>query len=347
MKKYNVILITIDSLRADHLNTYGYKYVTSPNLTEFAKDGVIFSKAFSLGSHIMTAFPSILSFNEILSNKTIFLSQVLQAHGFLTLGIHSNPFLRDYHKGFDIFIDLGDISFKLKYDKNENFQNIIKKFVKLLLPYGSIRRFIAYEFSKLYQALIARQKAPYASCEVKHERVLNLLKRNKSPFFLWLHYMDVHKPYLPPLKYISNLNSLKIYFLNQKLMRACKTNKPHIISEKEINYLIYLYDNAIRYLDDEIGKFINKLKKININITNTFFIITADHGEEFKEYGNLGHPPGKKNDVLLHVPLVICGPNLSPRVINKRVFLKGIGPTILKLLNLPLPDKIRNRIFFC
>ena len=153
-------------------------------------------------------------------------------------------------------------------------------------------------------------------------------------------------PYIPPVGFRPEINSFKIYILNQKLLKASKTYNSSLISKKEITSLIELYDHSLRYLDSEFAKFIHTIEEMDIDEHNTFFIITSDHGEEFKEYGGIGHNnPNTKNDVLRRVPLIFRGPKIVANIIENNVTLHGLCPTILYLLRLPVPCRLRKRVF--
>jgi arylsulfatase len=338
----NLVLLTLDSLRADHMGIYGYNKNTSLNMDVFSKNGYIFFKAYSEGSHTSTSFPSILSFDTRIKKNTVFLSQVLKANGYVTCGIHSNPFLQKYKIGFDHYLDLEDLTI---LSENKGKMNILSNFQNKFFN-GKKRRMVAYEFSKLYQAFIAKKRTPYARCEIVNDRAIDLLKKIERPFFIWLHYMDVHMPYIPPSGFRPRINSLKIYTLNQKLLRASRTGDSSSISDEELDSLIDLYDYSLRYFDSEFAKFIRELRKLGIDAGNTFFIVTSDHGEEFKEYGGIGHNnPANVNEFLLHVPLIIIGPDINKKIISEKVTLQGLCPTILKLLDLKIPSRLRERIF--
>ena len=122
--KKNVILITIDSLRADHLSCYGYERGTSPNIDRLAEQGIIFKQAISNGGHTRIAFPSLFTSTYFFSGKFLektregfiirlfddrpYLPEILKMNGYKTAGFHSNPFLTErfgYAKGFDILYD--------------------------------------------------------------------------------------------------------------------------------------------------------------------------------------------------------------------------------------------------
>jgi arylsulfatase A-like enzyme len=346
MREKNLVYITIDSLRYDHLSINGYNRKTDSHLSKFTKEGRIFMNAFANGSNTETSFPSILSFQKKLSHETVFISEVLKSHGYSTVGTHSNPYLRLYQKGFQVFCDLEEVPVDFNSDSYVSFRYALKSIIEKLLPYHSIRRESVYELSKLYQFFIAQKRTPYVNAEVVNEKALFFVKKAKPPFFLWLHYMDVHMPYLPPLEYRPSSDTFTTYLLNQRLLKACAKKSGNIFSKSELQKLINLYDGSIRYLDKQIGLLIVELEKMGINQDNTVFIFTSDHGDEFGDYGGIGHPPFRDNESLLHVPLMMVGPNIQREHVEEKITLDYINPNILKLLDFPIPEKVKSKVLF-
>ena len=314
----NVILITIDSLRADKLGCLGYNRRITPNLDKIAKEGCLFSQAISVSHSTRTSFPGIFAsmypfvFLKLTDKgymqipegvKTI--TEVLKEGGYYTLAFNSNPlltFYRNYHKGFDHCEGL------LEKEKLRIFKSGLQYVKKLLFK---------------------KPILPYPTPEQVNTRVISLLKKNKKyPFFLWIHHMNVHSPYYPPKRFLkgisNNISNSEMIELEQK------RTKPDEVTKRDLKKLIDLYDAEIKYVDYYIGKFIEELKNIGIDFNNTFFIITSDHGEEFKEHGGLGHP-AKLYDELIRVPLIIVGPELNKCIIKEQCSLLSLPPTILSL----------------
>jgi arylsulfatase A-like enzyme len=153
-------------------------------------------------------------------------------------------------------------------------------------------------------------------------------------------------PYLPPLDYRPPIDTFTTYFLNQRLLRTCARKSRNVFSKNEVQKLIDLYDGAINYLNNQIKSLLERLEKIGVNPDNTYFVITSDHGDEFGEEGGIGHPPFRDIEALLHVPLIIIGPNLSQEKITEKITLDYLNPNIIKLLNLPVPNKLQSKIIF-
>jgi arylsulfatase A-like enzyme len=172
-----------------------------------------------------------------------------------------------------------------------------------------------------------------------NKHAIRWVKNQKSKFFLWLHYMDVHEPYAPP--YYEN-NKIVMY------LTAKYRDFPNMLTKKEIQKLINLYDLEIKYTDKALNSFIQDLKKIG-KYDNSIIIISADHGDAFGEHDTLGHG-GKFRaqlyDEVIHVPLIISGLNKKGIIIDRQVQLLGLAPTICELVNIKSPPHFFGRSFF-
>lgn len=341
----NIILITVDCLRADHLSSLGYAEKTTPNLDRFAKEGVLFTRAFSFGSCTPTSVvPLLLSSPAVMyylhgSTKTgdawldryretvrmlnglkISLPGALRMQGYETAAFHSNTFLSRYYgfgEGFSHFDDSFSTYGVKKHSK-------MREKGRVML----IRNRTLYKLARRIYSLIYSNAVPYERAGTINEKVVSWLKMKKpDKFFVWIHYMDAHVPYKPPKDFRPPISSVKMSNLSRKIM-----NKEDI-SDSELKQLMELYNGGIKYVDHEIKHLIDELDEMKI-LEDTIIIITADHGEEFGEHEGFIHSPVKLYDELIHVPLIIhnsgyCG------TIDEPVSLIDIAPTIMDVLNLP------------
>lgn len=344
---HNIVLITIDCLRADHVSCLGYHRKTTPTIDELSEKGVLFSTAISNGPYTATSFPSILTSTYALMSppveeKTSFLSyerpsiaEIFQKNGYMTAAFHSNPLLSDffgYDKGFDLFQDHvrktnshGFISkhkrkIKRKYANEPRFYRIFKR----------AESFFSRKKSEL--AIYLKRYAPYEKAETINREALEWIAsagQNEKNFFIWIHYMDVHTPYLPPQSLLKHISAVRLWRESETKGEVSSTN---------LKRLIKLYDEEIRYTDHELGVFLKNLQELDVGLHNTSVIVTSDHGDEFMEHGGLGHGPitvrPKLYDELLRVPLVIAGESLPRKKVDNQVSLLDLGPTILELVGL-------------
>lgn len=321
----NVILITVDCLRADHLKCLGYHRNTSPFLDDLSKKSLFCTHAFANGPNTRHSVPSFLSstppllFNQEANGGRFHpgrksIAEVLKSQGFSTGGIHSNPYVSafyGYNRGFDYFNDflLGQVEDDVK-------KNPIQKKIQ--------------ETIKGVKALVFQQ-LPHETAETVNKEVFRWLEGNEGPFFLWVHYMDVHMPYVPPNSYLKDLG-IKSYIHARKIWMGKKIDDVKLrddIKDEEIKDYINLFDGTIRYTDEKIKELIDHIEK---RCSDTLFIITADHGEEFREHGGLSHGE-KLYDELIHVPLFLYGKMIDPAVFDTVVSLLDVAPTILDVLN--------------
>lgn len=288
----NVILLTADALRADHLSCYGYHRETSPAIDELAAESIHFENAYSASSHTRESVPAMLTGeypdvavdeNYNLAMDTI--ASTLSEQGFATGAFHSNPFLSrafGYDRGFDVFDDdlhLGQ-----------------HKLVALA-----------------QRALDKLRNRHYARAEEINERSLawiDSLEDGKS-FFLWNHYMDTHGPYEPPKRYLTSHGGKDVTDVNAYALYQKAVDEPDSISDTEKDILKHLYAGEIRYLDEKIGEFLSTLRDRGL-LNRSLLIFTADHGDAFGERGYYEHPR-YLHDELIHVPLLVRTPNQTSR----------------------------------
>ncbi len=333
----NVILITIDCLRADHLGCMGYHRNTSPFLDKLAKKGLFFKNAFSNGPNTRHSVPSFLSstypllFNDEALGKGFHkgrksIAEVLKNHGYTTGGIHSNPYVSKFYKydrGFDYFNDflIGRVEEDIKR------KTLTKKY---------------HELMKGVRALFFHQ-LPHETGKNINKETFQWLEQIREPFFLWIHYMDVHMPFVPPNRHLKKIN-VKTYSHYKKIWMGKKINdikSRDKISESQLKDYINLYDGSIRYTDEIIETLINKIEK---NYPETIFIITSDHGEEFREHGDLSHIE-KLYDELLHIPLIFYGKNIKNKIVEKPISLLDLAPTLLSFLGIKEKKSFQGKNF--
>lgn len=301
----NIILLTIDALRSDHLSYKGYDKKTTPNLDRIAKNNTVVSNAISASSHTREAIPALLTgktpSNAIdgsyrLNSKNI--ATYLGNQDFRTGAFHSNPYISrayGFDEGFEEFDD------DLRLGGN---------------------RLVALA----QRAIDKLRNRHYASADEINSRSMEWIDSIKEfeNFFVWNHYMDVHGPYNPPGEFGEVTVSDK---KAQNLYQKCVKN-PNEITEDEKNLLIDLYDGEIRYVDKYLGKFVSALKKRSL-LDESLLVITSDHGDAFGEHGYYGHPRYLHNE-LLKIPLIIIRPENSSQVLNFPVSTLDIVVTIIE-----------------
>jgi len=339
--KPNIILIVIDALRADHLSCYGYHKLTCPSLDKFSEECILFKSAFSASPSTVGSIPSILtglypSFHGtgvdgnlfILSDEIPTLPETLKKEGYTTIGFNTNPYMagnHGYNRGYISYFDL--FPSEKKIGLFERAWRYAKK--KILI----------YRYHSYFKGIICSKDV--------NKQIQKCLKNlGKKPFFMWVHYMDVHAPYLPREPYFSYYSSDKpkdqITSFKEHLNKiyAKLYKDPNSITLEERQLIINCYDSEIRYFDHNFKNLLHQLRKYGF-LNNTVIILTSDHGEEFWEHGKWGHYMRMYN-VNVHVPLLIRHPQLSikRKIISKQVRTIDIFPTVLDILNIKPRDHL-------
>lgn len=310
---FNIVLITIDTLRADHLSCYGYERATSPHIDTIAQQGILFKNVIAPSS--WTA-PSMVS---------LFTSTYPINHGV----IHGLDFMKK--KGFsqEVFSEnLTTLPATLKKQGYTTFG--VSSNHTLTAEFGFARGFDYFNYVN------------WQSADLINEIVYSWEEKiNKaSRFFLWVHYIDPHYPYHPQspwIEHYSSRNATDIAQLSRMpqgaLVRTAEKN-PEILST-----ILALYDSEINYVDSHVGQLIKKFELDK----NTLLIITSDHGEQFLEHGRIGHAINLHKEEL-HIPLIIKFPDVSKmQSIERQASLLDIMPTILQAVNTDQPEQIIGR----
>jgi len=316
--KRNIVLITIDSLRADHCSFMGYYRKTTPTIDKMARTGLYFENAIAASvptmPSMMACFTGEYTLNnafdftaenwrkEIASRKT--LAQVLQRKGYETVAFHTNPGLSSYYgfnKGFNYFHDFlkDEMIVALTTDSTIKRRFLsIKKILK--------RESDCMPWEKYYGQIIQRVKE---------------LRKLRTPYFLWVLLLDTHTPYYPPRDF-RKWSRANFFSLTWQFYRMGK----RIGEPKVRNNLINAYDDCILYVD----KFIEKISH-DLEDDDPIFIIHADHGDGFGEHCFYSHNTPMLYEELIHVPLVIYNADVKGKV-EEPVSLLGLAPTILELI---------------
>lgn len=311
----NVVLLTVDALRADHCSCYDYDRKTTPFLDSLADAGVRVIDAFSASSHTREAIPAMLSgqyphraVGADFRLAADSLPELLPSE-YRTGAFHSNPFLSRAY-GFDAGFDAFDDDLFL----------------------GN-RRYLALA-QRLFDKLRDRHYAPAETINSRATSWLDGL--DGGPFFLWNHYMDPHGPYHPPADYADTFGPTTDGARAAKQLYHRATSRPNEISDAERRELIDSYDAEIRYLDDCLADFIDTLESMGLR-EETLVIVTADHGDAFGEEGRFGHPRHLL-DALVCVPMVLDGPTVPPTEVAGPASLLDVAPTILEVAGVSTAD---------
>jgi len=308
-RKPNILLIGIDSLRADHMSCYGYPKLTTPHMDRFAQGGTLFERTYSAYIPTTSGYGSMLTGMDVISTQMVALRhkgplrpevatlpEILKGEGYNTtcVGFRGNPASR----GFDTYIDFSG--------------------------WGSWNEGRSPKAENLNEVTIPE---------------LNRLAKEKEPFFLFLRHMDPHAPYLPPapferMFYHGNECNPRNHSMDPVMsFRPFRdffaTWMPPGISDKD--YVIAQYDGAIAYMDAAIQTILNAVETQGL-LDNTIIVINSDHGETLYDHDCYFDHHGMY-DQTLHVPLILHYPGKVPA--GKRVSgfnrQQDLVPTLLEL----------------
>lgn len=323
----NCVLLTVDSLRADHVNPD-----LMPTVNDLSDGGLACERAYATGYSTPNSFPGILTStlaNEYggpgyMSGDRPFLARTFAQAGYGTAAFHTNPHLRrakNYDVGFGSFND---------FDDGADNLSRARYLVTQTLDGDSLLYKVLKRFYHLIRTTAG--STDYAPAPEINRRALEWLDEERdddAPFFVWNHYMDVHYPFYPPSEFLdAEISMSRRISLNGKIHE-----RPDTLGETDVDDLRALYRGDVRYLDHHIGGLLDALEVRGL-LADTLVVLTSDHGELFGEHGLFGHPPSGY-EPSLRVPLVFNGPEASAGVsITEPVWLTDIAPTVADLLGL-------------
>ncbi len=298
----SVVLIVVDTLRADHLGAYGYDRPVSPNLDALAEDAAIFDNAFAAATWTLPSFASLFTglypsqhdagrpyedergeqFSVIRAAARVF-PEVLRQHGYATGAVVNAPFL---HNGF-----------------------------------GFDRGFDDYDWAPASDSQVRRADATVDAA------LAWLDEHADKPFFLFVHMFDVHRHYDAPEPFRGKFTDQFADTYGETL----DTLESRNIAENNLDwpFIVAAYDEEIAFVDEHVGRLFDGMRSRGI-LDQSTVILTSDHGEAFDEHGSSGHGHTLFNEVL-RVPLMIWGPEVEAGRYEDPVSLIDIEPTVLEV----------------
>jgi len=329
----NVLLVTVDSLRADALGTYGDHHHT-PVFDSLAERGAVFERAFATGNWTPFSFPSILGSRPVFADSSELgidpataLATVLSDAGVSTGGFNAaNGFLTphwDYDAGFDEFESFVTSVGSDLYSRYLATHPTVEAWLKLLT--SPARRLRA----RLSGDTDDRPFVDASSMFAVEDAATSFIDTAAEPFFCWVHYMDAHTPYVPAPRYIRDVSSDTLG-THRMLFAHTRTGLGWDVGERTLEDLRTLYQAGVRQVDASVGRLLATLSANDL-ADETAVIVTGDHGEEFQEHGHLAHYP-KLYDELVRVPLLVDVPGADATRVDRQVGLDAVPPTVTDLL---------------
>jgi len=332
----NVILISLDSLRADHVGCYGYDRETTPQLDQLAAKGahfqnVVAETSWTLPAHatMFTGVPSAVhgvTADQRLGNEHPTLARVLSRHGYRTRGLWSGPYLHPVFR-----LDRG-------FSPGDYEGVIATSYDQLPTDLG------AKQFSKLRDETNRDSHKGATSPRVVSRAIEFLEDPGPKPFFLFLHLFDIHYDFEPPEEiwrqfdadYEGDLEATN-FLKNKRINRSMEAS--------ELDHVLALYDGEIFFTDQHLGRLFEAVDRLGLG-DNTLIMVTADHGDEFFEHQKKGHRKTLFDEVIA-VPLIAAGAGVTVTGagLPDLVHHMDIMPTILEMLGIPCPEAVMGRSF--
>ena len=334
----NVVLVTVDSLRADAIGAYDDERYT-PVMDSIANSGTVFERAFATGNWTPFSFPSIFASRPVFADTGRIgvdgvptLASVLSEADVATGGFNAaNGFLTShwgYEAGFDEFEPFVASVGSSIYSRYLATHPTVEAWIQLVT--SPVRRISSRLRGKADDRPFLDTSRMF---HVEHAAA-EFVAETDSPFFLWVHYMDAHTPYVPAPRYIREVSS-DLLGTHRMLHAHTRTGLGWDVGERTLGDLRTLYQAAVRQVDASIGRLVDTLADNDI-ADETAVVLAGDHGEEFQEHGHLAHYP-KLYDELIRIPLVVDVPGADGRRINGQVGLDAVPPTVAGLLDVDAP----------
>ena len=313
----HIVLVSIDTLRADHVGSYGYARDTTPFLDELAARGVRFEHAFVNTHGTTPSHTTLLSglYQEThrvgwtegghdsrldrVPESLPWLPSLLSAAGWATISVNDGGNVGDafgFARGFDLHSDAGGGAW-----------NVTRRALELI---RQVRK-----------------------------------NRPDQPLFLFLHTYEVHSPYEPPPRFAGRFGSGSSTIPATSQFLVERASLADELSTADLEHLVALYDEGLAYTDYVVRNFFDQLARSEL-LPGALVVVTADHGEEFGEHGGLVHR-GLLYEELIRVPLLVSGPGIPENLVEPRLVSHiDITPSILGWAGLEVPAELPGQAVF-
>jgi hypothetical protein len=300
----NIVMIVLDTVRADHLKRYGYSRNTMPVLERWSDEALVFKRAISSAGWTAPAHATFFSGLTVSHHGVHYgsgtqvhylnafegvrwLPELLAEEGYHCLAIISNPFATGFGmRGFDRTI----VS-----DRREWYNATIAG--------------LADHFSPLYRRISEplRWRMPYLDAKQIVDISMRAVPEGGAPVFLFVNFLDAHSPYNPPPGALKRLGLDPGHLYGRYRSYREITRAWPSLPEERSQWLADLYDGEMRYMDEQLDRLLSWIDERFGE--NTIVVVTSDHGEELGEEGRVGHDYGLPQSIL-HVPMIVRGPSL-------------------------------------
>ena len=355
----NIILISVDTLRPDHLGCYGYSRATSPNIDRLAREGTLFETAVSSSSWTLPAHAAMFTglsdsvhgatdTDKALADSHHTLAERLHEAGYKTAGFFSGPTLYPAFglgQGFETYIDCTSYP-------DLSAESVVAADRKPGIEWGGdLQRASMSDITspRVYQAVKKWLREGEAPAEPTREGEAPTESKGEhgsqsraTPFFLFIHLWDCHFDFIPPAPYDTMFDpGYTGTITGRDLIFNDAINKD--MPKSDLEHLVALYDGEIAWTDAHIGKILDELTNLGL-LDSSLVILLADHGTEFFEHGAKGHRQ-TLFDESIRIPLIVRRPGHVPagQRIKDQARMIDVLPTTMDLAGLPAPDRVMGR----
>ncbi|MCW5891719.1 MAG: sulfatase [bacterium] len=342
----DVFLVSFDTTRADHLSLYGYERETSPRLTEFAKDALVFTQARSTAGWTLPGHASMLT--GLYPNK----------HGAHLAGgwLGGQSIDGRRNVAYPLKPDKTTVT-ELLRDRGYSTGAFIANFSYLYRDFGLSQGFQHYDDApglllRFEPAAIrfARRFAPgFCLKPFRSARQINAaalewldVAPKGRPAFMFLNYMEPHQPWLAPAphdKWVWGLPEA-----HELAQRNLYTHEVKDFTADEIGFITANYDGQVAAMDEAFAELIEALRARG-RLDNALIIVTSDHGELLGDHGQVGHMGRMLYEGLLHIPMIVRFPGADRPMgtTDRHVQNLDVTPTVLEIAGVPVPEDVQGR----
>jgi signal transduction histidine kinase/arylsulfatase A-like enzyme len=354
LRRPNVLLITVSSLRADHLGAYGYEKARTPTIDALARAGARFTNAVVQQPNTNAAHAAILTGTYPASNgvrtdlvdrldpSVPTLAGTLADQGYRTGAIYSWVSFEPAYSGLDRgFHDYLDLTINRPEYLSDNRGQVLAATYERLKAHLTVPGAVNEAFSLSGGV----DEALDGKADVTTEAAIAWVEAYRdSPFFLWVHYYDPHYPYSapPPFDDVEDTGCADAC-PDGTLKTVREIQNGAQFTAAQINHLVGLYDAEIAFTDQQIGRLLGRLKELRLD-RDTMVVLTADHGQSFAEHDTWFNGSG-----LFHaetsVPLIVVMPDRVPpgTVVTAPSMSIDLAPTTLDTIGAHIPDQFEGR----
>ena len=348
----NVVIVSLDTVRADHTSAYGYERDTTPFLREFAREATLYANSYAASDFTLPSHASLFTgqyarahgahpsestaTSEPLAREVVTLAERLRDGGWKTLGVVANQ------------VFLGPL-----FGLQRGFEHYDARAGRPEFPKAGSWTLRSWLHDLLYERLEpARFDLVYRRGGEINATLFDLLEDHRRqadgvPLFVFVNYMDAHVPYAAPApfgqRFAQGLAPMRKWDYYGARRRIYRGDEP--IEARYREQLLAHYDSALTYVDDCLRQLIERLKSLDL-YDDTLIVVTSDHGEAFGEHGTLEHGMSVY-DEQIRVPLIVKAPGQREgRVVDALVSGVDVTPSVLSLLGLaPAADAAGRDLF--